>query len=311
MDRILVTGGGGYLGSILVPALLREGFAVTILDTFRHGQPSLMDVCVDPNLEIVKGDCREKDMLAPLVAKADVLIPLAALVGMPICNDDKVGATTTNLDAVKLLLSMRSKSQRVLFPCTNSGYGVGQKDKFCTEETPLRPISLYGETKVAAEKAVLDAGGTISFRLATVFGAAPRMRMDLLVNDFVYKALKDGALVLYEGHFKRNYIHIRDVARAFLHGLKNYATMAGGPYNVGLSDANLSKLELCELIRKHIPKFTFLEAPVGKDIDQRDYIVSNEKIEKTGYKPQYSLDDGVRELIKAYRILKVSPYANV
>jgi nucleoside-diphosphate-sugar epimerase len=198
----------------------------------------------------------------------------------------------------------------VIYPCTNSGYGIGQKDKFCTEETPLKPISLYGRTKVDAEKAVLDAGNTMSFRFATVFGASPRMRTDLLVNDFVQRALRDGAVVLYEAHAKRNYLHVRDAARAFLHGLKNYEAMAGGPYNVGLSDANLSKKELCERIKIHVPRFTFLEAPVGKDPDQRDYIISNEKIEKTGFRTRHSLDDGIRELIRVYQILRSSPYGN-
>jgi nucleoside-diphosphate-sugar epimerase len=309
-ERILVTGGAGYLGSILVPALLAEGHAVTVLDNFRYGQASLLDVCANTRLDIVRGDAREKATLEPLVAKADVLIPLAALVGVPVCEADKVAATTTNLDAIRLLLSLRSPAQRILFPCTNSGYGIGQKDRFCTEETPLKPISLYGETKVAAEKAILDAGNSISFRLATVFGASPRMRMDLLVNDFVWRALRDGALVLYEAHFKRNYIHIRDVARVFLHGLARFDAMKGGPYNVGLSDANLSKLELCRLIQKHVPRFAFVEAPVGSDPDKRDYLVSNEKVERTGFRPERSLDDGIRELIRAYQIVRAAPYGN-
>lgn len=308
--KILVTGGAGYIGSILVPALLAEGHAVTVLDSFRYNQTSLMEVCENDRLRIVRGDAREKAVLAPLVKDADVLLPLAALVGVPVSDADPVGARTLNLDAIRLLLSLRSPSQRLIYPCTNSGYGIGQKDKFCTEESPLRPLSLYGTTKVEAEKAVLDAGGTISFRFATVFGASPRMRTDLLVNDFVQRALKDGALVLYEAHAKRNYLHVRDAASAFLHGLKNYDRMAGGPYNVGLSDANLSKMELCERIKIHIPRFTFLEAAVGKDPDQRDYIISNEKIEKTGYKTRHTLDDGIRELMRVYQILRSSAYGN-
>jgi nucleoside-diphosphate-sugar epimerase len=309
-SKILVTGGAGYLGSILVPALLAEGHSVTVLDNFRYNQASLLECCADPKLRVVRGDAREEATLAPLAKDADVLIPLAALVGVPVSEADPVGARTINLDAIKLLLSLRSPRQRVVYPCTNSGYGIGQKDKFCTEETPLKPISLYGRTKVDAEKAVLDAGGTISLRLATVFGASPRMRTDLLVNDFVQRAVRDGAVVLYEAHMKRNYIHVRDVARAFLHALKNYDAMAGGPYNVGLSDANLSKMELCRKIKVHVPRFTFLEAPVGKDPDQRDYIISNEKIEKTGYKPLHSLDDGIQELIRVYQILRSAPYGN-
>jgi len=309
-QKILVTGGAGYIGSILVPALLAEGHQVTVLDCFRYNQASLLEVCADDRLRVVRGDAREESTLAPLVKEADVLIPLAALVGVPVSEADPVGARTINFDAIKLLLSLRSPRQRVIYPCTNSGYGIGQKDKFCTEETPLKPISLYGRTKVDAEKAVLDAGNTISFRFATVFGGSPRMRTDLLVNDFVQRALRDGAVVLYEAHAKRNYLHVRDAARAFLHALKNYEAMAGGPYNVGLSDANLSKKELCERIKVHVPRFTFLEAPVGKDPDQRDYIISNEKIEKTGFRTRHSLDDGIRELIRVYQILRSSPYGN-
>ena len=309
-QKILVTGGAGYIGSILVPALLAEGHDVTVLDNFRYNQSSLMDVCADDRLRIVRGDVREESTLAPLVKDADALIPLAALVGVPVSDADPVAARTTNLDAIRLLLSLRSPRQRILFPCTNSGYGIGQKDRFCTEETPLKPLSLYGRTKVDAEKAVLDAGGTISFRFATVFGASPRMRTDLLVNDFVQRALRDGAVVLYEAHMKRNYLHVRDAAGACLHGLRSYDALAGGPYNVGLSDANLSKKELCERIKVHLPKFTFLEAPVGKDPDQRDYIISNEKIEKTGFKTRHSLDDGIRELIRAYQVLRSSPHGN-
>ena len=308
-NKILVTGGAGYIGSILVPALLAEGHSVTVLDSFRYNQASLLDVCQDSRLRIVRGDAREEATLAPLVKEADVLLPLAALVGVPVCEADAVAARTVNLDAILLLLKLRSPRQKVIYPCTNSGYGIGQKDRFCTEETPLKPISLYGRTKVDAEKAVLDSGA-MSFRFATVFGASPRMRTDLLVNDFVQRALRDGAVVLYEAHAKRNYLHVRDAARAFLHGLKNYDTMAGGPYNVGLSDANLSKKELCEKIKVHVPRFTFLEAPVGKDPDQRDYIISNEKVEKTGFKPRHSLDDGIQELIRAYQVLRSNPYGN-
>jgi nucleoside-diphosphate-sugar epimerase len=308
--RILVTGGAGYIGSILVPALLAEGHSVTVLDSFRYGQTSLLEACADDRLRIVRGDSREESILAPLVKEADVLLPLAALVGVPVCEADPTAARTVNLDAIRLLLSLRSPRQRLIYPCTNSGYGIGQKDRFCTEETPLRPLSLYGRTKVDAEKAVLDAGGTISFRFATVFGASPRMRTDLLVNDFVQRAVRDGAVVLYEAHAKRNYLHVRDASRAFLHGIRNYDAMAGGPYNVGLSDANLSKKELCERIQVHLPRFTFLEAPVGKDPDQRDYIISNEKIERTGFRPRHSLDDGIRELIRAYQVIRSSPHGN-
>src|SRR5207302_646109 len=208
------------------------------------------------------------------------------------------------------LIRLASAEQRILMPVTNSGYGIGESGKFCTEETPLRPITLYGRTKVEAEAAVLERGNSISFRLATVFGMSPRMRLDLLVNDFVYRAVNDRAVVLFEAHFKRNYIHVRDVARVFLHGLRNFDGMRDKPYNVGLSDANLSKLELCQRIQQHLPNFMFLEAPIGEDPDKRDYIVSNEKIERTGYRPQISLDDGIRELIKGFRMLRNSVYGN-
>jgi nucleoside-diphosphate-sugar epimerase len=309
-DSILVTGGAGYLGSSLVPALLAEGFRVTVLDNFLFGQASLNQLCSDPNFEVYRGDARDPEVLKPLLRGADIIIPLAALVGAPLCNNDKIGAETLNRDAILTLIKHTSREQRILTPITNSGYGIGEAGKFCTEETPLRPISLYGRTKVEAEQAVLERGNSISFRLATVFGMSPRMRIDLLVNDFVYRAVHDRAVVLFEAHFKRNYIHVRDVARVFLHGICNFGAMRDQPYNVGLSDANLSKLELCQRLQQHLPNFIFLETPIGEDPDKRDYIVSNEKIERTGYRPQFSLDDGIRELIKGYRMLRNSIYGN-
>ena len=309
-QKVLITGGAGYIGSILVPMLLGRGFDVTVLDNFRYGQTSLLDCCVHPGFRIRRGDCRDEAVLREELREADWVLPLAALVGASLCDADTVGARTINLDAVRLLLSSRSAGQRVVFPCTNSGYGIGEKDKFCTEETPLRPISLYGKTKVEAESAVLEAGNAVSVRLATVFGVAPRMRLDLLVNDFVCRAVNDRTLVVFEGHFKRNYIHIRDVARAFLHVMENFEAMKNQPYNVGLSDANLSKLELCEEIKKAVPNFVYLEAPIGEDPDKRDYIVSNAKIEATGYQPQYSLQTGICELKKAFEILRVRRYGN-
>ncbi len=310
-ERILITGGAGYIGSVLSKVLLDEGYHVRVLDNFRYGQTSLLDCCYHENFSIIRGDCRDKDTLNHAIKDIDIIIHLAALVGAPVCKADPVAAQTTNYDAVKLLLSLRSKDQKILFPCTNSGYGIGEKDKFCTEETPLKPLTLYGKTKVDAEKAILDAGNSISFRLATVFGVSPRMRTDLLVNDFVLRAVRDGFVVIFEGHFKRNYLHIRDVAYVFIHGIKNFEKMKGDPYNVGLSDANLSKLELCQAIKKQVPDFTFMESPIGEDPDKRDYIVSNEKIERTGFKPKHSLDFGIRELIKAYTMLKNPHHSNV
>jgi len=308
--KILVTGGAGYLGSVLTPHLLSLGHHVTVLDTLMYGQAPMLDHCINPNFEFVYGDTRDERVLYPLLSKADCIVPLAALVGAPACARDAVGAKTVNRDAVALISRLRSKAQRLLFPTTNSGYGIGQKDVACTEETPLRPISIYGTTKVEAEKILLDSGDAVTFRLATVFGASPRMRLDLLVNDFVYRAVNDRAVVLFEAHFKRNYIHIRDVARVFSHGLDNYDAMKGRPYNVGLSDANLSKLELCQNIRKHIPEFVFSESQIGEDPDKRNYIVSNTRIERSGWKPAYSLNDGIVELIKAYRIVKQRQYGN-
>jgi nucleoside-diphosphate-sugar epimerase len=245
-----------------------------------------------------------------LVAKADIVIPLAALVGAPLCKKDPIAATTTNRDAIATLCKMLSSNQRVIVPITNSGYGVGEQGKYCTEESPLRPVSLYGRNKVEAENVVLERDNSISLRLATVFGMAPRMRIDLLVNDFVYRAVNDRVVVLFEAHFKRNYIHIRDVARAFMHAMEKFEAMKGRPYNVGLSDANLSKAELCQRIQRHIPEFQYLEAPVGEDPDKRDYIVSNSRIEATGYQPRYGLDDGIKELIKGYRMIRDRVYGN-
>ena len=309
--RILVTGGAGYLGSTLVPALLEAGHSVTVLDNFMFRQAPLAHVCAHPGFDVVRGDCRDAAVLKPLVAKADIAIPLAALVGAPLCNNDQTGAVSINRDAVRTLLGLLAKDQRVLMPVTNSGYGVGEPGKECTEESPLRPLSLYGRTKVEAEELVLGRDNGMSFRLATVFGMSPRMRIDLLVNDFVHRAVTDRAVVLFEPHFKRNYIHVRDVARAFLHGIANFAAMKNRPYNVGLSDANLSKMELCQRIQANVPGFVFLEAPIGEDPDKRDYIVSNARIEATGFKPAHSLDAGIAELVKGYRMIRNGMYGNV
>jgi nucleoside-diphosphate-sugar epimerase len=308
--RILVTGGCGYIGSMLVPDLLARGFEVTVLDTFAAGDTFLAMCCADPNFDVVRGDARDMSVVKPLIAKADVVIPLAALVGAPLCARDKIGATTLNRDAVVDTIRLMSRNQRLVYPTTNSGYGVGAADAFCTEESPLKPVSLYGVTKVEAEKAVLEAEG-VSLRLATVFGMAPRMRLDLLVNDFTWRAVNDRAVVLFEAHFRRNFIHVRDVSKAFLHVLDRYERMQGQAYNVGLSEANLSKKQLCEVIAREVPGFVYLEAPVGEDPDKRDYIVSNAKIEATGWRPQHGLAAGVRELVKGYRMLRNGRFSNV
>jgi nucleoside-diphosphate-sugar epimerase len=309
--KILITGGAGYLGSILVPELLKRGHHVTVVDSFRYFQHTLLDCCANPNFEVVLGDCRDERLMAALVKAADAILPFAAIVGAPACARDEVAATSVNRDAVAMIQRLRSASQAVLMPITNSGYGIGQPGVECTEDSPLNPISLYGRTKVEAERLLLDSGEAISFRLATVFGASPRMRLDLLVNDFVYRAVTDRAVVLFEAHFKRNYIHVRDVARAFIHGLEHYREMKGRPYNVGLSDANLSKRELCEVIRLRVPEFVFFESESGQDPDKRDYIVSNRRIEATGWQPQFSLDTGIQELIKTYRIVRQRSFTNL
>ena len=309
--KVLVTGGAGYIGSVLVPKLLERGAAVTVVDNFFYKQNSLLDVCFHPILTVIRGDARDKKLLSSLIRGQDFIIPLACLVGAPLCDKFPEEAKAVNLEAVKMILKLRSPHQKVIFPNTNSGYGIGKVGLFCTEESPLKPISLYGRLKVEAEKALLSSGNAITLRLATVFGISSRMRLDLLVNDFVYRAVNDGYVVLFEADFKRNYIHVRDVARAFIHAMDNFEKMKNEPYNVGLSSANLSKLELCEEIKKQIPNFTFLVSPIGWDPDKRNYIVSNEKIEKTGFKPTISLKTGISELIKGYQIIKRNDFANV
>ncbi len=311
MSKILVTGGAGYIGSVLVPMLLHEGHEVTVLDNFYFNQSTLLECCMDSNFHVIRGDARKEELMKELIEGKEYIIPLAAMVGFPLCKADEVAAETTNLGAIQTILKLREPEQRIIYPCTNSGYGVGEGDKFCTEETPMRPISLYGTTKAEAERLILEAGNSLTFRFATVFGASTRMRLDLLVNDFVYRAVFDRTAVLFEGKFKRNYVHIRDAAGAFIHAIRHFDEMKGKPYNCGLSSANLSKLELCAKIKEHIPEFVYLEAPIGEDPDKRDYIVSNERLEATGWKPKYSLDDGIEELKKVYTIIKNKTYSNV
>ncbi|MCR4275200.1 MAG: NAD-dependent epimerase/dehydratase family protein [Candidatus Wolfebacteria bacterium] len=311
MSKVLITGAAGYIGSILTPELLKRGHEVTAIDNFFYDQMSLLDVCNDKNLKIIRGDARSRELISEHIKGAEFIIPLACIVGALACDRDPLAAKSINLDAIKMILELREKGQKIIYPNTNSGYGIGQKDAYCDETTPLNPISLYGKLKVEAEKALLEAGNSITLRLATVFGVSPRMRLDLLVNDFVYRAVTDRFVVLFEAHFKRNYIHVRDVAAAFIHAMENFDKMKNEPYNVGLSDANLSKMELCNEIKKQLPDFYFAEAKIGEDPDKRDYIVSNEKIEKTGFKSKISLQEGIEELIKGYQIIKRNHFSNL
>lgn len=301
--KILVTGGAGYIGSVLTPELLAAGHDVVVLDNFMYHQTSLLDCCHDPKLSVIRGDTRDKDLIKKLLKDADAVFPLACLTGAPLCQKQPEEAREILLDAVQMILDLRGKDQAVIFPTTNSGYGIGEKGKFCTEETPLKPISLYGKLKVEAEDAILQAGNGITLRLATAFGISPRMRLDLLVNDFTYQAVTAGKIELFESHFMRNFIHVRDIAAGFIHALDHFDEMKNEPYNMGLSDANLSKMQLCQQIKEFVPGFEITESKDGKDPDQRDYIVSNEKIEKTGFRPRVSLPEGIRELIKGYQVI--------
>ncbi len=309
--KIFITGAAGYIGSVLTPELLKEGYEVIALDNFMYNQSSLLDCVYNKNLIIVRGDARDKKLISKYLKDIDYIIPLACLVGAPACDKDPEAAKSINLEAIKMILELRGPNQKIIFPNTNSGYGIGQEGIYCDETTPLNPISLYGKLKVEAEKAILEAGNAVVFRLATVFGISPRMRLDLLVNDFVYRAINDRFIVLFEPHFKRNYIHIRDVVRVFIYAINNFEDMKNEVYNVGLSDANLSKWELCEEIKKQIPDFYFVEAKIGEDLDKRNYIVSNEKLEKTGFRPQISLEAGISELIKGYNIIKRNQFSNI
>jgi nucleoside-diphosphate-sugar epimerase len=311
MENILVTGGAGYIGSILTENLLELGFYVTVVDNFMYKQASLNHLCHNSRFNIINGDIRNEKVIAPLMKKADTIIPLAALVGAPLCNKDVVGADTTNKEAIYTMLKHKSKDQRIIMPTTNSAYGSGDENNFCTEESPLNPISKYAIDKVLVEKELMEHRNVISYRLATVFGMSPRMRTDLLVNDLTYRAVNDGYVIIFEGHFKRNYIHVRDVCDAFLHAIYNFDDMKDQIYNVGLSTANVSKLELCEIIKKFVPEFTIVEGEIKKDPDQRNYIVSNAKLEATGFEPMFTLEHGVVELLKGYRMIKNNIYGNV
>jgi nucleoside-diphosphate-sugar epimerase len=291
--------------------LLEDGHELTVVDNFMYQQTSLLDCCWNPRLTVVRGDVRNRRLLEGLVPKADAILPLACLTGAPICARDPETAAAVNLEQIRTIASLASRQQRIVFPCTNSGYGVGEADIFCDEDTPLRPISAYGRLKVDAEAILHDRVDCVTFRFATLFGISPRMRLDLLVNDFTFRAMSDRFVVLFEPHFKRNYLHVRDGARAFRHALANYDRMKGRPYNVGLSEANLSKWELCEVIRKHVPDFYFVAAEIGEDPDKRNYVVSNQRIESTGFRAAVGLDHGIAELLRGYQIVRRDQHSNI
>ena len=309
--HILVTGAAGYIGSVLCERLLEAGHSVTGVDNLTFGGNSLFHLCVNPDFEFCRADSRDERIIKKLVSKADVIIPLAAVVGAGACEKDPWLTRTLNVDAIQLINGLRSSHQLIIFPTTNSGYGAKSGDLFCTEETPMEPISLYGETKVQAEQEILASPNSITLRLATVFGMSPRMRLDLLVNHFVYAAVTDGYLVIFEKDFKRNYVHIRDVADCFLHCIDNAGKMVGRPFNLGLDAANLSKEELAIKVKEYIPKFYIHYAAIGSDPDKRNYIVSNKRLLDVGYEAKRSLDDGIVELLKGYRLMGRGAFHNV
>jgi nucleoside-diphosphate-sugar epimerase len=309
--RVLVTGGAGYLGSILCEHLLAAKYKVTAVDKLLYGQNSLFHFCANPDFEFIFGDVRDEALVRKLVGESDVIIPLAAIVGAPACDRDPWLARAINLEAVSMLNRQRSPRQLIIFPTTNSGYGATSGDIFCTEETPLTPISLYGQTKSQAEAELLASPNAITLRLATVFGMSPRLRLDLLVNHFVYAAYNDGYLVIFEKDFKRNYIHIRDVADCFIHCIEHAEQMVGRPYNVGLDSANLSKAELAMKVKEYVPNFYIHFSDVGRDPDKRNYVVSNERLRRAGFEGRRSLEEGIKELLKGYRMLGRAPYRNV
>ena len=326
--NILITGGAGYLGNVLITKLLeansqgRYGYdtdrgynssshcivfdKIIVYDNLMYKQVCLLDHLYMGNLEFVHGDVRDHEKFLPYIKKADVIIPLAAIVGAPACEKNPQLAKEINTDQIRFILDNTTADQKIIFPNTNSGYGLGQGESFCTEETPLNPISVYGITKCAGEQMLLDSRRAIVLRLATVFGVSQRMRLDLLVNDFTYKAVNDGYIVLFEKDFKRNFIYIRDVALTFIYMINRYKDYVGQAFNVGLTEANMSKWELANEIKKFVPRFSVQLDNFFEDPDKRNYVVSNTKLESTGWRPYYTIQDGIQELIKAYSIIKNS-----
>lgn len=311
MKNILVTGGAGYVGSVLVPVLLQNGHKVTVIDNFLYKQPSLASVVSNKNFSLVYGDVRDKELMSKHISGADIIIPLAAIVGAPACLKDPQMASSVNKDSMIWMFDKISSSQQILMPTTNSAYGSGDENNYCDEESKLNPLSLYAKDKVHVEKYLMEKENATSFRLATVFGISPRMRLDLLVNNFVQRALTDRFVILFEGHFKRNYVHVKDVVDAFVFGVNNLDKVKGQIFNFGLSEANISKQQLCERIKNQLPDFTFQDAPLAKDPDQRNYIVSNKKIEAIGMKAKVTLDEGISELIKGLGMFTSYPYTNL
>lgn len=309
--EVLVTGGAGYLGSVLCERLLDAEYGVTVVDNLTYQQGSLFHLCADPRFQFVCGDARDEELMRRLLKNADVVVPLAAVVGAPACDQNPWLAQSVNVEAVQLINRLRSPDQLVVYPTTNSGYGTKSGDILCTEDTPLEPISLYGRTKSQAEAEVLDSPNTMTLRLATVFGISPRMRLDLLVNHFVHEAVTSGYIVIFEKDFKRNYVHIRDVADCFVHCIEHADQMVGRPYNVGLDEANLSKEELALKIKEYVPDFYIHFSEIGSDPDQRNYVVSNQRLREAGFEAQRSLDGGIKELLKGYRMMGRAPFANV
>lgn len=309
-QTVLVTGAAGYVGSILCEHLLDAGFKVRALDRM-YFEPSLFHLCANPDFDFVLGDARDEKLVTEAMKDADVIVPLAAVVGAPACSRDPIMATSVNLDAVRMITRLRSRDQLIVYPTTNSGYGTKSGDVYCTEETPLEPISLYGITKTDAERAVLDSGNSITLRLATVFGVSPRMRLDLLVNHFVYAAVTDGYMIIFEKHFKRNFLHIRDAADCFIHCIRNRSAMLGRTFNLGLDDANLSKEELAEKIKQYVPRFFIHYSEIGTDPDKRNYIVSNQRLREAGFEARRSIDSGILELLKGYKMLGRGRFQNV
>lgn len=310
MKKILITGGAGYIGSILSEELLKRGFKVTVIDKLLYDRMSLANCCNYKNFNFIKSDILEKNTILNEIRKNDIIIPLASVVGAPACKMSPKFAKETNLDSIIYLVQNLSKDQLIFYPTTNSGYGIGGTEE-CDENSELKPISLYGQWKVEAENIILSHNNSVSFRLATVFGVAPRMRLDLLVNDFCFKAYHYGYIVLFEEHFRRNYIHVRDVSGAFIHAIDNFETMKNNIFNVGLSSANLTKRQLCEKIKVYIPDLYIHSSDIGKDEDKRDYIVSNKKIESTGWNPKHSLDDGINELLKLFKMIRYNNFNNL